>query len=211
MKGKTDRSTGKTAIGRPVCVMGRGGCIVVYHPAIVLAEAPALTADGPADEQKKLLEEYQQNYGRLKAFYGNIRIVVTRRESEVSAYKNDKNPKGKRTTELVYRARHGQFDRLDQTVLDVDDESRREGDDGLAREAGGALDCRATDPRHPVSRKDMEPRASPIRVGPLFQLRVRDAKKRFRAISEYKGAGRLNERRGRRRRTSGAHERTDRV
>lgn len=94
--------------------------------ATISAEAPALAADLPAEEQKKLLEEYRQNYGRLKAFYGNVRMVVTRRESGVPAYKNDKNPEGKRTKELVYRARHGQFYRLDQTFLDVDDESRRQ-------------------------------------------------------------------------------------
>lgn len=170
MKGKTDRSTGKTAIGRPVCVMGRGGCIVVYHPAIVLAEAPALTADGPADEQKKLLEEYQQNYGRLKAFYGNIRIVVTRRESEVSAYKNDKNPKGKRTTELVYRARHGQFDRLDQTVLDVDEESRREATTvWLVRPEGHWIAERRT-PDTPFLAKTWSPGRRQFESAPYFNF-----------------------------------------
>lgn len=89
------------------------------------AQEPKLAADLPTEEQKSLLAEYRRNYDRQKEFYGNARMVVIRRESNIPAYRDGKNPDGRRTVEFVYRARDGKFLRLDETILDIRDESRR--------------------------------------------------------------------------------------
>jgi hypothetical protein len=109
---------------------GRSG-LVVWGAVFAFCMVPLLVAGAESlefasdlpPEEMELLQEYRPYYERLKRFYNNMEMDVIHRESDSPAYQSEENPEGKRATRLVYRANAGEFFRIDEAQLNIDDES----------------------------------------------------------------------------------------
>jgi hypothetical protein len=65
-----------------------------------------------------LIDEYRQNYARLRNLYGNVQIEAIVRSTNFPGRKTDKNPDGKNTARLHYRSKDNKLFRVDAEALD---------------------------------------------------------------------------------------------